>query len=191
MSNKVFNPKKLNKLNNPVRLEEIPPQLIWEKLQLKNPKVLVDIGAGTGFFSKEFIKFTDNGKVYACDISDVMLDWMKVNVCPQFSNIIPLKINNGIIPLDEGIADLVFMINLHHEIDDHESLLKQCYGLLNESGKILIIDWKKEQMEQGPPIEIRFSKEAVKNQLSDSGFTISQSFELGKHFVVIAEKGKY
>lgn len=191
MSNKVFNPKKLNKLNNPIRLEEIPPQLIWEKLQLKNPKVLVDIGAGTGFFSKEFIKFTDNGKVYACDISDVMLDWVKENVCTEFPNIIPIKINDGIIPLNEGIVDLVFMINLHHEIDDHALLLKQCHGLLNKSGKILVIDWKKEQMEQGPSIEIRFYIEEVKKQLSDSGFSSLQSFELEKHFVVIGEKSKY
>ena len=188
MSNKVFNPKKLDKLNNPVRLEEIPPKLIWDKLELNDPKVLVDIGAGTGFFSKAFLPFITNGKIYACDISDVMLDWVKENVCHEFPEILPVKIENGIIPLDKRIADLVFMINLHHEIDNHRKLLKQANALLKKSRKILIVDWKKAEMEQGPSIDIRFTIDEVKEQLTESGFANLQSFELTKHFVVIGEK---
>jgi ubiquinone/menaquinone biosynthesis C-methylase UbiE len=79
MDEKRFNPQKLHKLNNPDRLSDQPPEYIWNKLNLKNPNVLVDIGAGTGFFSIPFVGYTKRGKVFACDISDIMIEWMKNN----------------------------------------------------------------------------------------------------------------
>ena len=56
MNDKRFDPKKLHKLNNPDRLLDLPPQYIWDKLnlQLTGADTFVDIGAGTGFFSIPF-----------------------------------------------------------------------------------------------------------------------------------------
>ena len=44
-----FDQVKLAKLNDPKRLEIPSPEVIWAKADLKNPEILVDIGAGTGF----------------------------------------------------------------------------------------------------------------------------------------------
>jgi len=38
MEEKKFDPAKLAKLNDPGRLEDIPPGVIWEKLALKSPR---------------------------------------------------------------------------------------------------------------------------------------------------------
>ena len=46
MNKKKFDPKKLQKLNHPGRLLDIPPDKVWDKLNLKHPGVFVDIGAG-------------------------------------------------------------------------------------------------------------------------------------------------
>ena len=46
-----FDPEKMEKLNDPERLNDIPPDFIWEKLDVRTPGTLVDLGAGTGFFS--------------------------------------------------------------------------------------------------------------------------------------------
>jgi 2-polyprenyl-3-methyl-5-hydroxy-6-metoxy-1,4-benzoquinol methylase len=84
-----FDPKKLAKLNNPERLKSINPDLIWQTLNMDNPQVLVDIGAGTGLFAKAFAKIANKAKIYACDTSEVMIEWMNENLsCP---NIIPTK----------------------------------------------------------------------------------------------------
>ena len=48
---KKFDPGKLAKLNDPRRLEYLDPEIIWEKVAIENPAVLIDIGAGTGFFA--------------------------------------------------------------------------------------------------------------------------------------------
>ncbi len=189
MAEKKFDPKKLNKLNNPDRLTDIPPEYIWDKLNLINPDVFVDIGAGTGFFSVPFLNYTKNGKIFACDISDIMIQWMEHNICPKYPNIVLIKMEENAVPLKDGIADLVYMINLHHELEQPGKILKESFRLLKKNGKIFIVDWKKEDMDQGPPIHLRYSPEKVNDQLVSSGFEDIRIYnEMPKHFLIIAEK---
>jgi len=189
MEEKKFNTKKLHKLNNPDRLADQPPEYIWNKLKLKNPNILIDIGAGTGFFSIPFVGYTKNGKVFACDISDIMIEWMKNNVCQKYPNIIPLKMEGCAVPLEDSLADLVYMINLHHELDEPVEMLKESFRLLKDKGKIFIVDWKKEEMAQGPSKHLRYLPEEVKNQLISVGFeNVTIYNEMSKHFLVVAER---
>ena len=189
MSEKKFDPKKLHKLNNPERLKDIPPEYIWNKLNMVNPETLIDIGAGTGFFSIPFLRYIKIGKIFACDISDIMIQWMKENICQQYPNIVPVKMEENIVPLKDGIADLLYMINLHHELEKPEEMLKESMRLLKNNGKIFISDWKKEEMPEGPPFHLRYSPEKVHAQLTSSGFkNISIDNEMPKHFLIIAEK---
>jgi predicted methyltransferase len=51
MSDKKFNPKNKNKLNDNKRLKLIPPDIIVKYLDLKESGNIVDYGAGTGFFT--------------------------------------------------------------------------------------------------------------------------------------------
>jgi ubiquinone/menaquinone biosynthesis C-methylase UbiE len=190
MDEKKFDPKKLQKLNDPDRLLDIPPEYIWNQLNLIKSDILVDIGAGTGFFSIPFAGYTKNGKVFACDVSTIMIEWMKNNICSKYPKIIPLKMEEQAVPLEDGLADLVYMINLHHELEAPKEMLKESFRLLKKNGKIFIVDWKKEDMNQGPPIHLRYLPEQVKHQLVGVGFEeVAIDNEMAKHFLVIARKG--
>jgi SAM-dependent methyltransferase len=118
-----------------------------------------------------------------------MVDWIKENVTPNHPNIIAVKNNENSVPLDSGIADLVFMIALHHELDNPSLILDEAYRMLKPGGKIFIVDWKKEDMHQGPPVTIRCLPEQIKGQLIESKFNDVQVFsELPKHFLIVGEK---
>ena len=189
MNEKKFDPKKLQKLNNPQRLMDIPPDFIWEKLNIENPGVFVEIGAGTAFFSVAFLQKSMDSTIYACDLSEIMIKWMKENVSPKYPDIIPVKSEEHTVPLDDGIADLVFMINLHHELDDPSLTVEEAKRILKPDGKIFIIDWKKENMPEGPPTAIRCLPEQIKEQLLNAGFKQIDIYnELQKHFLVIGKK---
>jgi ubiquinone/menaquinone biosynthesis C-methylase UbiE len=190
MNEKKFDPKKLHKLNNPQRLLDIPVEYIWSKIQRATPEVFVDIGAGTGFFSVPFLKYLKNGKIFACDTSAIMIEWMTANICPQYPDIVPLEMAESVVPLQEGIADLVYMINLHHELDKPQAILEESYRILKKNGTLFIVDWKKEEMSEGPPLHIRYSPQQVQAQLAKAAFENGQFFEdMPKHFLVVAEKG--
>ena len=189
MNDKKFDPKKLRKLNDPQRLTDIPPDYIRRKLNIQKPNRLVEIGAGTGFFSIAFLQLFQPSILYACDLSDVMIDWMTENVSPKYPNILPVKTKEDSVPLQDEIADLVFMINLHHELEDPSKTIREAFRLLKPGGEIFIVDWKKEDMAEGPPEEIRCVPEEVKDQLTESGFSSVSIFnELPKHFLVVGEK---
>ena len=185
-----FDPKKLAKLNDPKRLEYLNPDLIWEKAGLKNPSVLIDIGAGTGFFALLFSKKMKRGKLYACDISDEMLSWMKSNLpLESKGRVIPVKMEEGSVALPDDMADLVYMIDLHHELEQPQKVLREALRLLRRGGKLLIIDWKKEQTLGGPPLEIRVTKETMESQMLKAGFRdIIKYAVLPYHHFLVGEK---
>jgi len=189
MNHKKFNPQKLEKLNNPERYKALPPEFIMGKIGIESSNTIIDIGAGTGFFSIPFAQKYEQSKIYACDISDTMLNWMEQNITDKYPNIIPLKMEESSVPLESNIADIVFMINLHHELKEPEVMLKDCYRLLKDKAKIAISDWKKKRTEHGPSLEIRYKPETVKEQLLAAGFQQVQIFEeLESNFLVIAQK---
>ena len=188
ISDKRFDPRKLDRLNNPERYKALSPEFIAEKAGLGKPEVIIDLGAGTGFYSIPFAKMYESSKIYALDISDIMIDWMVKNLSHDYSNIIPLKINDNEIPLDAGIADFLFMINLHHELESPGKMLGECSRVLKSTGKIAISDWKKIETEHGPPIEIRYKAEEVEEQLIAAGFRNIRVFNLATNFLIIADK---
>ena len=187
---KKFDPKKLAKLNDPKRLEYLNHDLIWEKAGLKDPSVAIDIGAGTGFFALLFSKKMKRGKLYACDISDEMLSWMKSNLpLESKGRVIPVKMEEGSVALPDDMADLVYMIDLHHELEEPLRVIRESRRLLKKGGKLLIIDWKKEQTPEGPPLEIRVTEETIESQMLKAGFRdIMKHTVLPYHYLLVGEK---
>lgn len=185
-----FDPRKLDKLNNPKRLHDIPVDVLWEKLGLPEGGVLIEIGAGTAFFSIAFQRQAKAEKLYACDISEIMIDWINANVVEHYPAIVPVQTMDDSVPLASATGDLVFMINLHHELDDPTRILNESFRLVRPGGKVLVIDWKPEEMAEGPPLDIRCSVSQVAEQLAAAGFkNITSSSQLEKHFVIIGSKG--
>lgn len=190
MESKKFPIEKLAKLNDPKRLIDTNPNLLWETLRLKDPKNLIDIGAGTGVFAVKFSKKMKGGKVYACDISDAMLAWMKDNLPYKLSGIvIPTKMEENVVPLPDEIADLVYMINLHHELEAPVKIASEAYRLLNKGGKLMIIDWKKEETPEGPPLSIRVTEEDIYSDMLKGGLSaIIKHHTLKHHHFIVGEK---
>ncbi len=183
-----FDVKKLDKLNNPMRLELLPPKFLFDCIKF-TPSVVIDVGAGTGFYSKEFASKFKQTVVYGCDVSEVMVDYIGEKVTTKYPNIIPMKMEDSEVSLSDGIADLVVMIYLHHELDYHDKTLRECMRLLKSGGKILISDWKKRETKMGPPIDIRFEESEVEEQLITAGFSNIELFsELDNNFVIVATK---
>jgi len=170
MDSKKFDPKHIDRLNDPNRAKIQNPDTIWNRLGLTDPRVLIDIGAGTGFFALPFSDRMADGTVYACDISDDMLSWMAENFPEKYGPIVvPTKMEESAVPLPDASADLVYMVNLHHELAEPERMMGETYRLLKPGGTLLIIDWK-EESPFGPPPSIRVSETTIRSHMEASGF---------------------
>ncbi|MBS3757969.1 MAG: class I SAM-dependent methyltransferase [Desulfobacterales bacterium] len=190
MTERKFDPRHIHKLNDTKRLETLNPDYLWAFSGLKDPHVLVDVGAGTGFFAVAFAEKMNGGKIYACDTADEMIAWMQENITASYADqIIPVKSKEASIPLSDAIADLVSMINLHHELKAPEQILAEARRLLKPGAKIMIVDWKTEETPEGPPLKIRVAPGVIRGQLKKAGFVnIFESDGLPYHHILVGEK---
>lgn len=184
----IFNPDKLDKLNNPVRKQWLPPEVIWKSLDLESPEVLVDYGAGTGFFTKDFASSAPEAVIHAVDIQPEMIEYLKTNM-PE--NIHPVLVDNTHIPLKNNCADALWSIAVYHELENTETFLNEAYRVLRPGGVLLIIDWEKEnpEMSSGPPIAERIGSSELIREIIDCGFReITSIQEFNSHVCMRALK---
>lgn len=183
---KKFDQRKLSLLNDPIRKKSLNPDFIWNTIGIKDPKTVVDIGAGTGFFAKEFMQKMQHGKIYALDISDIMIDYMREHLSVYKDKIVVQKMEESQTSLPEESADLIYMINLYHELNNRLQTLKETFRILKKRGRIAIIDWKKKQLEFGPPVSIKVALTEIENDLKVAGFSEIRSYSLKFHNFLVA-----
>lgn len=185
-----FDVREVDKLRRPERLQRENPEVIWEQMALDNPEVFVDIGAGIGFAAVPFARKMPGGKVYACDLAQEMLDILRAESdAAGVKNIHLVKMDEVNIPLPDAIADGVLMQNLHHELHHPVASLAECRRIMKDGAKIAIIDWKKEPMEMGPPMELRLSAADIEGHLKEAGFAwVTRNDVLPLHCFIIGVK---
>lgn len=166
-----FDVAKLEKLNDPGRLEELDPERMWAALGNPDPAVIVDIGAGTGLFSAAFAKLAPGSTVYAVDTEDVMLDWMREHRAEVANGrVVLVKSEESKVPLPDDFAGLVAMINVAHEFDDPAATYADVFRLTKPSGQVLLVDWRPGESPKGPPQEVRVPAEGLMTLLERAGF---------------------
>lgn len=172
MAHLKFNMEKLERLNDPGRFDSLPPDVFWQALgELPADATLVEIGAGTGLFAVAFAERAPQATVYVADTADEMLDWMRANR-PEVADgrLVPLKADETRVPLEDGSADAVYMINLHHELANPSASYAEAFRLLKPGGRLLSVDWAPRETPKGPPQEVRVSGERLAALLGDAGF---------------------
>lgn len=167
-----FDSAKLERLNDPGRFESIPPARLWEALgEPAHARVIIEVGAGTGMFAAAFSELAPHATVYATDIEDSMLEWMRLNR-PQVAEgrIVALRSEESHVPLADGIADVLFMINLHHELAEPDAMYAEACRLLRPRGQLLVVDWAVRETPKGPPMTVRVSTAQLEDHLHRAGF---------------------
>ena len=184
MSYEKFDVTKLERLNDPARLERIPPDALWAALGDPAAETIVEIGAGTGLYAEQFALVCPGAVVYAADIEPSMVDYMNTHR----GSVVPLLVQETSVPLPDAEADAVVMINLHHELVDPAATYREARRLLHPGGVVLVTDWAPGG-DSGPPQEIRATGEHIGEMLAQAGFdTITVHDPLPTHSLVTGRK---
>jgi SAM-dependent methyltransferase len=186
-----FDPARLERLRDPARLATQNPEAIWAVLSAGLAvRTVVDLGAGIGFFALPFARRLPGGTVYACDVNPEMLRYLEEAIRQAGAqNVQPVQTEEVHVPLPDGVADVVLMINLHHELDFRAGTLAECRRLLRPGGRIALIDWKPIQTEHGPPLEVRFAPSAVQAELEAAGFSaVAVHAIMPEHWCLTAQR---
>lgn len=175
-----FDVKSAEVLDSAERVLFLNPDSILDKAGLNRQMVLADLGCGTGYFTipaSQKVK-----KVYALDVQQGMLDILRDKIEKQkISNIQAILSEESHIPLPDNSADVLLMVNVFHELEDRDSILNEVKRILPGNGKLVIVDWKKMEMDFGPPIEERLTAEDVISICKDNGFEVREQSNAGPY----------
>jgi SAM-dependent methyltransferase len=190
MTHEKFDPARLDKLNDPARLARMEPGRIWAAAGKDGPAVIVEIGAGTGIFAARFAELAPQSTVYAVDTEPLMVGWMERHRAPSYGGrLVPVLSDSRRVPLADGIADVVFMIDLHHELDDPKTTYGETFRLLRGGGALVVVDWLPGAEGGGPPHEIRAGEEEIAATLGRAGFErVAAHDGPSRHSMVTAAK---
>jgi ubiquinone/menaquinone biosynthesis C-methylase UbiE len=180
-----FSPEKASILEDDERYVLLQPEKTLRQFGLREGMTFIDIGAGTGFFSRAASNIVDNkGTVYAADISSEMLDAFRRFSVPN--NVQLLQSNEYEVPVPTAQADIVLFAFVLHESEDVPRFLKEAMRLMKPDGRIAVIEWKKQEEEHGPSIKERLSKNELLSQCK--GFTLLSSAYLNpSHYSCILQ----
>lgn len=171
MGHQKFDLAKLEKLNDPGRFDTLIPEAMWDALAVKAPRAIVEIGAGTGMFASRFAEFAPAAVVYAVDMEPAMIDWLRENrPLVAEGRIVPVLSQEAAIPLQDGVADAVVMINLHHELAEPDALYGEAHRLLRPGGRVMVVDWAPIETPRGPSMAVRATPALLMEHLERAGF---------------------
>ncbi len=167
-------------LDSPDRIQFLNPESILDKVGPGREMVLADIGCGTGYFTIPASRRVK--KVFAIDVQKGMLDILGEKIKKQkLTNIEAILSEEASIPLSDNSVDVLLMANVFHELEDRSSILKEGKRILSGNGILVIVDWKKMEMEFGPPVEERLTPEEVISICEDNGFEVRKQFDAGPY----------
>ncbi|MGA9116701.1 MAG: methyltransferase domain-containing protein [Bacteroidota bacterium] len=193
MNERTFSVEEAHRLEDPERRVWLPPAEVINALELRPGMAVADIGAGTGYFSLPMARAVgEKGRVYAVDFQTGMLDLLgrKLLDAGAPANITLLHGPASHTTLPDACADLVFMANTWHELDDHAAVLAEVRRVLRRPGILAVVDWRTDrEPPPGPPPAHRVSEKHVASALGPEGFRVLRSGHVGKYgYLVMAER---
>jgi ubiquinone/menaquinone biosynthesis C-methylase UbiE len=140
---------------------------ILTNLAIMAGQIILDAGCGNGYMAKEFARLTGKtGKVYALDTDAVSIEGLRSEAKGANIEAFVGDITKET-KLAAGCIDLIYVCTVVHGFSQTqmEGFLKEVKRLLKSGGRLAIVEIKKEEAGFGPPVDIRFSPEELKQTI--------------------------
>ena len=134
----------IDRLDRPERDAVQKPDEVMDALALKPGMVVADLGAGSGYFTRRFLKaVTETGKVYAVDIEPQALKHIKASLThlsfPYTVEFIKADKDDSRLPANS--SDVIFLCNTYHHLEDRQVYFRKLRSALKPDGRVAIIDY--------------------------------------------------
>lgn len=127
------------------RVEEERTDLLIGALRPRPTDVVVDLGAGTGFFSLPLARVVTRGKVLAVDIQPEMLAIIRGRIdTGKIANIETILASETDPHLPVDSADLVLLVDAYHEFSYPREVMEHVVAALKPRGRVALVEYRGE-----------------------------------------------
>ena len=159
------------------------PATNLNKLGLTDGMKVVDLGAGSGFYSIEAAKRVGaTGRIYAVDVQKDLLERLRSVASSQGLHNIEVVWGNaekiGGTKIRESIADRVVASNILFQIEKPDDFALEIKRVTKPGGKVLVVDWSEVSALSPKTVDSEMQAKAL---FEKAGFKLEQSFGAGDH----------
>jgi ubiquinone/menaquinone biosynthesis C-methylase UbiE len=164
-----------------IELAKVIAKEVRSELQNSKSKSLIDYGSGTGLVSLELSDLVES--ILLVDSSKEMLEVANAKISHKEITNSKVLYSDFTQETPELKADIVLMSLVLLHIPDTNKILQELFNILNPGGKLMIIDFDKNEKIDHPKVHNGFSHEELKKRLSKAGFKSieTKTFYHGKH----------
>ena len=132
-------------LERSTRAEEEGAEKLVPLLGLKPTDIVADIGAGTGYFSFRISPLVPQGKVYAQDIQQEMLDIIAARKAKgEGANIVTVQGGVADPKLPANSIDVILLVDVYHEFSYPREMGQAMVRALKPGGRIALVEYRGE-----------------------------------------------
>jgi predicted methyltransferase len=146
------------------------PEELLDLLRITPGSVVVDLGAGTGYFvSGLSSRVGPSGQVLALDVEPKMVEFLERRIeRDALVNVRAQRVAPDDPGLRPGSVSRVLVVNTWHHIDARPSYAQKLRAALAPGGEVWVVDFTLES-ERGPPASHRLSAAQVSAELEQGG----------------------
>ncbi|MCL6562399.1 MAG: class I SAM-dependent methyltransferase [Firmicutes bacterium] len=174
-------PEKLRRLDQADREQMMPKAPVLAALRLEAGLRVADIGAGVGYFALPIaVAVGRHGLVEAVDPSPAARAELGRRAREADLNQVVVRDGHAAATgLEDASMDRILWHAMCHEVPDRHPAVVEMWRILKPGGLWVVVDWKPEPMEKGPPMEDRVAPEVVEKEAASVGFSLLERFKSG------------
>ena len=178
---RLFPPEDLGLLEGPDRDAWQKPEQIMDALAISDGSKVADLGAGGGWFTVRLARRVGaDGIVYAEDIQPEMVETIQRRVQREGFNNVQVILGVSDDPrlddsrLEGEKLDAVLIVDAFREMDNPISLLRNAASAMAPSGRLGIVEFRKDGGGPGPPIEERVDPKDIIRAAESAGLHLTK-----------------
>ena len=172
------------------RPQDLDTLRVISLIPLRPYHVVADVGCGPGYFAVPLGKVVFDGKVYAVDAQQKMLDLVGEELeRVRLTNVELVKSKKDKLPLEDDSLDGAISAFGLHGSDNVQGLLEEALGCLRQGGWLALLEWHKREMDEGPPLERRIDEDELRQTALEVGFRFTARHALNdRQYMLLMRK---
>lgn len=148
------------------------PDEVITSFNVSADAIIVEIGAGTGYFTVRLAERFKEGKVISLDSAPQMVAYLKKRIEGLMLKNVDVHLVENIydVHLNEPV-DIVVCVDAYHHIADRVTYFSQLASFVKNNGKLAIIDRPKNSP-VSPPHAHQTTPELVIKEMEEAGFEL-------------------
>ena len=183
-------PKKMDVLLSSERRRTLDTHRLLSLIPIHLHHVVADIGCGPGYFTIPLGKYLFDGKVFALDVQQEMLDATRTALdAIHLTNVEVMRSKESKLPLEDDSLDGALAAFVLQEASNARALLKDTLRCLKKTGWLAVLEWNNQDVDGAPPLTQRIEEGKLLGMAEKLGFRITARHSLsGNQYMIVMKK---